>query len=62
MVRANLTKAKINEGQVALGASINFYAPGLVELYGVMGFGLGMDRLRTRLLQRLGNGKHGAGR
>ena len=38
MVRTNLTKAKINEGQVALGASINFYAPGLVELYGVMGF------------------------
>ncbi len=38
MVRTNNTKAKIAEGQVALGASINFYAPGLVELYGVMGF------------------------
>ncbi len=38
MVRTNLTKAKINSGQTALGASINFYAPGLVELYGVMGF------------------------
>ena len=38
MVRSNKTKAKLNEGQVAIGASINFYAPGLVELYGVMGF------------------------
>ncbi len=38
MVQTNLTKAKIRDGQVALGASINFYAPGLVELYGVMGF------------------------
>ena len=38
MVRTNNAKAKLAEGQVAIGASINFYAPGLVELYGVMGF------------------------
>lgn len=38
MVRVNKTKAKLMEGQVAVGASINFYAPILVELYGVMGF------------------------
>ena len=38
MVRTNNAKAKIAQGQVAIGASINFYAPGLVELYGVMGF------------------------
>jgi len=38
MVRVNKTKAKLMEGQVAVGANINFYAPILVELYGVMGF------------------------
>ena len=38
MVHINRTKAKILEGQVAIGASINFYAPILVEQYGVMGF------------------------
>ena len=38
MVRVNKTKAKILEGQVVVGASINFYAPIMVELYGVMGF------------------------
>ncbi len=38
MVRVNKTKAKLLEGQVAVGASVNFYAPILVEQYGVMGF------------------------
>ncbi len=38
MVRTNITKARIADGQAAIGASINFYAPALVELYGVMGF------------------------
>ncbi|MFQ6030746.1 MAG: HpcH/HpaI aldolase/citrate lyase family protein, partial [Dehalococcoidia bacterium] len=38
MVRVNKTKAKLLEGQVVIGASANFNAPILVELYGVMGF------------------------
>jgi 4-hydroxy-2-oxoheptanedioate aldolase len=38
MVRVNHTKARVLEGQVAIGGSINFYAPVLVEQYGVMGF------------------------
>ena len=38
MVRTNGAKAKLAAGAVTIGASINFYAPGLVELYGVMGF------------------------
>jgi 4-hydroxy-2-oxoheptanedioate aldolase len=38
MVRVNKTKAKLLEGEVVIGGSINFYAPILVELYGVMGF------------------------
>ena len=38
MVRVNRTKAKLLEGQVALGANLNFYAPIIAELYGVMGF------------------------
>ena len=31
-------KAKLLEGQIAVGGSINFYAPILVEMYGVLGF------------------------
>ncbi len=38
MVRTNHTKAKLLNGQVALGANLNFYAPIIAELYGVMGF------------------------
>ena len=38
MVRINKTKAKLLEGQVAIGGALNFYAPILTELYGVMGF------------------------
>ena len=38
MVRINRTKAKLLEGQVVLGANLNFYAPIIAELYGVMGF------------------------
>jgi 2-keto-3-deoxy-L-rhamnonate aldolase RhmA len=38
MVRTNRTKAKIKEGDIAIGGGVNFYAPILVELYGVMGF------------------------
>ena len=38
MVRINKTKAKLLKGEVALGASRNFYAPILAERYGVMGF------------------------
>jgi len=38
MVRVNKTKTKILEGQVVVGAGVNFYAPILVELYGAMGF------------------------
>jgi len=37
-VRINKTKAKLLEGKVALGANLNFYAPVIAELYGVMGF------------------------
>ena len=35
MVRTNRAKAKLLEGQIAVGGSINFYAPILVEMYGV---------------------------
>ena len=38
MVRTNHTKAKLLAGQVAVGAQLNFYAPILAELYGVMDF------------------------
>ncbi len=38
MVRPNRTKAKLLAGEVALGANLNFYAPIIAELYGVMGF------------------------
>ena len=38
MVLINQTKTKLLEGQVAIGAGVNFYAPILVELFGVMGF------------------------
>ncbi len=38
MVRTNRTKAKLLAGEVALGANLNFYAPIIAELYGVMGF------------------------
>jgi 4-hydroxy-2-oxoheptanedioate aldolase len=38
MVRVNKTKAKLLEGEVVIGGQVNFYAPILVELFGVMGF------------------------
>jgi 2-keto-3-deoxy-L-rhamnonate aldolase RhmA len=38
MVRRNKTKAKLLEGEIVIGGGVNFYAPILVELYGVMGF------------------------
>ena len=38
MVRANRAKAKLLAGEIAVGGSVNFYAPILVELYGVLGF------------------------
>ena len=34
----NKTKAKLLKGEIALGGGVNFYAPIIVELYGVMGF------------------------
>ena len=37
-MRINKTKAKLLEGKVALGANLNFYAPVIAELHGVMGF------------------------
>ena len=37
-MRINKTKAKLLEGKLALGANLNFYAPVIAELYGVMGF------------------------
>ena len=38
MVRSNRAKAKLLAGEIAVGGSINFYAPILVEMYGVLGF------------------------
>ena len=38
MVRTNRAKAKLLAGEIAVGGSVNFYAPILVELYGVLGF------------------------
>ena len=38
MVRTNRAKAKLLEGEIAVGGSVNFYAPIVVELYGVLGF------------------------
>jgi 4-hydroxy-2-oxoheptanedioate aldolase len=37
-MRVNKTKTKLLNGEVALGGGVNFYAPIIVELYGVMGF------------------------
>ena len=38
MVRTNRAKAKLLEGEIAVGGSVNFYAPIVVEMYGVLGF------------------------
>ena len=38
MVRPNRAKAKLLAGEIAIGGSVNFYAPIIVELYGVLGF------------------------
>ena len=38
MVRTNRAKAKLRAGEIAVGGSVNFYAPIIVELYGVLGF------------------------
>ena len=38
MVRVNRAKAKLLAGEIAVGGSLNFYAPIIVELYGVLGF------------------------
>lgn len=38
MVRTNRAKAKLLAGEMAIGGSVNFYAPIIVELYGVLGF------------------------
>ena len=38
MVRTNRAKAKLLAGEIAVGGSVNFYAPIIVELYGVLGF------------------------
>ena len=37
-MKVNKTKAKLLNGDIALGGGVNFYAPIIVELYGVMGF------------------------
>ena len=38
MVRTNRAKAKLLAGEIAVGGSVNFYAPIVVEMYGVLGF------------------------
>ena len=38
MVRTNRAKAKLLSGEIAVGGSVNFYAPIVVEMYGVLGF------------------------
>lgn len=38
MVRTNRAKAKLLNGDIAVGGSVNFYAPIVVEMYGVLGF------------------------
>jgi len=37
-MRVNKTKKKLLNGEIAIGGGVNFYAPIIVELYGVMGF------------------------
>jgi len=37
-MRTNTTKAKLSEGKVVFGAIISMYAPGIVELFGAIGY------------------------
>ena len=37
-MRTNTTKAKLSEGKVVFGAGIGEYAPGIVELFGAIGY------------------------
>jgi 4-hydroxy-2-oxoheptanedioate aldolase len=37
-LRTNTTKAKLTEGKVVLGAIISEHAPGMIELFGALGY------------------------